>query len=143
MILVDANLLVYAHVRGMKQHARSKAWLDDAINQGDRVGLPWPSLLGFLRLVTNPRVFTRPEPFEQAWRIVAGWLDNTNVWIPIPTDRHRDVIGPLLLVASGRPNLVPDAHLAALSIEHGLTLFSADGDFARFPGLRWKNPIGL
>jgi uncharacterized protein len=141
MILVDANLLVYAHVRGMTQHPQAKAWLDGEINRGGRVGLPWPCLLGFLRLVTNPRVFTRPETLDRAWRAVACWLDNPNVWVPVPTEHHRDVLTPLLSAAAGRPNLIPDAHLAALAIEHGLTLCSADGDFARFPGLRWQNPL--
>jgi toxin-antitoxin system PIN domain toxin len=141
MILVDANLLVYAHVRKMAQHASAKAWLDGEINRGGRVGLPWPSLLGFLRLVTNPRVFARPEPLNQAWGTVAGWLANSNVWIPVPTDRHQEALAPLLSFAAGRPNLIPDAHLAALAIEHGLTLCSSDGDFARFPGLRWQNPL--
>ena len=105
------------------------------------VGLPWPSLLGFLRLVTNPRVFARPETLERAWRMVASWLDNPNVWIPVPTERHQDMIRPLLPATAGRPNLVPDAHLAALALEYGLTLCSADSDFARFPGLRWQNPL--
>jgi uncharacterized protein len=141
VILVDANLLVYAHVLSMPQHGRAKTWLDGEINRGGRVGLPWPSLLGFLRLVTNPRVFARPEPLEQAWRTALRWLDNPNVWIPVPTERHREMVGPLLAAATGRPNLVPDAHLAALAIEHGLELCSADGDFARFPGLRWRNPL--
>ncbi len=141
MILVDANLLVYAHVRNMVQHARAKAWLDAQINGGGRVGLPWPSLLGFLRLVTNPRVFARPEPLDRAWRTIGSWLENSSVWIPVPTERHRDALSPLLSAAAGRPNLVPDAHLAALAIEHGVTLCSADGDFARFPGLRWQNPL--
>jgi hypothetical protein len=141
MILVDANLLVYAHVRSMPQHLAAKAWLDGEINRGGRVGLPWPSLLGFLRLVTNPRVFTRPETLEMAWRTAGSWLDNTNVWIPVPAERHRELVTRLLPATAGRPNLIPDAHLAALAIEHGLTLCSADGDFARFPGLRWQNPL--
>jgi uncharacterized protein len=141
MILLDANLLVYAHVRGMTQHGRSKAWLDGEINRGARIGMPWPSLLGFLRLVTNPRVFSRPEPLDRAWLAVASWLNNPNVWIPLPTENHRDTIAALLPATAGRSNLVPDAHLAALAIEHGLTLCSADGDFARFPGLRWNNPL--
>jgi toxin-antitoxin system PIN domain toxin len=138
---VDANLLVYAHVGNMTQHIRAKAWLDGEINGGGRVGLPWPSLMSFLRLVTNPRIFTRPEPLDRAWRVVVGWVDNPNVWIPVPTERHRQVLAPLLAAAAGRPNLLPDAHLAALAIEHGLMLCSADGDFARFPGLRWQNPL--
>jgi toxin-antitoxin system PIN domain toxin len=141
MILLDANLLVYAHVRNMTQHNRAKAWLDGEINRGGRVGMPWPSLLGFLRIVTNPRVFSRPESLDQAWRTVLSWLNNPNVWIPVPTENHRDAMDPLLPAAAGRPNLIPDAHLAALAIEHGLVLCSADGDFARFPGLRWNNPL--
>jgi len=141
MILVDANLLVYAHVKDMAQHAKAKAWLDEQINSPARVGLPWPSLLGFLRLVTNPRVFDRPETLEGAWSCVGEWLDNPNVWIPQPTERHREVLASLLPATAGRPNLVPDAHLAAVAIEHGLTLCSADGDFGRFPRLRWVNPL--
>jgi uncharacterized protein len=141
MILLDANLLVYAHVRSITQHPRAKAWLDGEINRGGRIGMPWPSLLGFLRLVTNPRVFSRPEPLNQAWLAVLNWLNNSNVWIPGPTENHLNAIGPLLPATAGRPNLIPDAHLAALAIEHGLILYSADGDFARFPGLRWHNPL--
>jgi uncharacterized protein len=141
MILIDANLLVYAHARSMPQYSRAKTWLDSEINRGGRIGMPWPSLLGFLRLVTNPRVFNRPEPLNRAWQVILSWLDNPNVWIPVPTENHRDAIAPLLPATAGRPNLVPDAHLAGLAIEYGLTLCSADGDFARFPGLRWKNPL--
>lgn len=141
MILVDANLLVYAHVTSMAQHPKAQAWLDAQINSPARVGLPWPSLLGFLRLVTNPRIFNQPETLEEAWSCVMGWLDNPNVWIPQPTERHREVLATLLPVTAGRPNLVPDAHLAAIALEHGLMVCSADGDFARFSGLRWVNPL--
>jgi hypothetical protein len=105
------------------------------------VGLPWPSLLGFLRLVTNPRVFERPAPIRSAWQQVEEWLDCEAAWIPAPTERHRQVLGRLVTEATVRANLVPDAHLAALAIEHGLVLASTDGDFARFPGLRFENPL--
>ncbi|MGD8945351.1 MAG: hypothetical protein PVI62_01755, partial [Desulfobacterales bacterium] len=105
------------------------------------VGLSWPSLLAFIRLVTNPRVFERPESVEKAWKQIEEWLDCSPVWIPQPTERHREVLGPLLVNQGLRANLVPDAHLAALAIEHGLTLCSTDGDFGRFPGLRWENPL--
>lgn len=138
MILLDANLLIYAHVESFSQHTSARAWLDARLSGGGRVGLPWPSLLAFLRIVTNPRVFERPEPMRDAWRQVEAWLDIDTAWIPEATERHREVIGHLL--ADGA-NLVPDAHLAALSIEHGLILCSTDGDFARFPGLRWQNPL--
>ncbi len=141
MILVDANLLVYARVSSMPQHQRARAWLDQKLNEPAPVGLPWPSLLGFLRLVTNPRIFQRPETIESAWKQVESWLECDSSWIPLPTDRHREILGPLLGHVGGRANLVPDAHLAGLAIEHGLQLCSTDGDFARFPGLRWHNPL--
>jgi toxin-antitoxin system PIN domain toxin len=141
VILVDANVLVYAHVRSFPQHERARTWLDGALTGPSRVGLPWPSLLGFLRLVTNPRVFQRPESMEDAWGQVSGWLDAEVVWVPQPTERHRDVFASLLGLPGMQANLVPDAHLAALAIEHGLTLYSTDGDFARFPTLRWQDPL--
>lgn len=141
MILVDANLLIYAHVRSFPQHEAAREWLDDRLNGQARVGLPWPSLLAFLRLVTNPRVFEHPERMPVAWRQVADWLNCQCVWIPQPTERHETVLGTLLEAQSMQGNLVPDAHLAALALEHGLTLCTTDGDFARFTGLRWENPL--
>jgi toxin-antitoxin system PIN domain toxin len=141
VILVDANLLVYAHVASFQQHQVAREWLDGKLNGAAPVGLPWESLLAFLRLVTNPRVFEHPEPAAAAWDQVAAWLNCANVWIPLPTENHRAVLGDLLSVTRAHANLVPDAHLAALALEHGLVLCSADGDFARFPGLRWENPL--
>lgn len=141
MILVDANLLVYAHVSSLSQHENARGWLDDRLNGVTAVGLPWASLLGFLRLVTNPRIFERPESIPDAWKQVEGWLGCASVWIPMPLERHHEILKPLLLQSGMRANLVPDAHLAALAIEHGLTLCSTDGDFARFPNLRWENPL--
>lgn len=141
MILVDANLLIYAHVGSFPQHARARAWLDGQLGGGGPVGLPWPSLLGFLRIVTNARVFERPEPIGEAWRQVEAWLDADACWIPQPTDRHQELLAKLVASGGIQASLVPDAHLAALAIEHGLTLCSTDGDFARFAGLRWENPL--
>ena len=141
MILIDANILVYAHVASLPQHERARTWLDAQVNGHAPIGLPWPSLLGFLRLVTNPRVFQRPEAMAEAWGQVAAWLDREVAWIPQPTERHRDILGALLADARVQANLIPDAHLAALAIEHGLLLCSTDGDFARFPRLRWQNPL--
>jgi toxin-antitoxin system PIN domain toxin len=142
LILVDANLLVYAHVQESTGHAQARDWLDGELNRSRRVGLPWPSLLAFVRLVTNPRIFERPEPIHQAWKQVEDWLDNETVWIPAPTERHRDILARALREIGGRANLVPDAHLAALAIEHGLTVCSTDGDFGRFSDLKWINPLG-
>jgi toxin-antitoxin system PIN domain toxin len=141
VILVDANLLVYAHVGSLPQHERARIWLDGELGGASRVGLPWPSLLGFLRLVTNPRVFQRPESMSDAWMQVSAWLDADVAWVPQPTERHRDVLASLLAAPGMQANLVPDAHLAALAIEHGLTLCSTDGDFGRFAALRWRDPL--
>lgn len=141
MILVDANILIYAHVGSFGEHEIARDWLDRQLNGATPVGLPWPSMLAFLRLVTNPRVFDRPEPIADAWRQVRLWLDCEVAWTPRPTERHAELLGQFLALPGLRVDLVPDAHLAALAMEHGLTLCSADGDFARFPGLRWQNPL--
>lgn len=121
MILVDVNLLVYASVPADPRHTAARTWLDGRLNGAERVGLPWPSLLGFLRLVTNPRVIARPASIRAAWAHV--------------------VLGGLLGDLGQGGNVVSDAHLAALAIEHGLVLATADGGFARFPGLRYENPL--
>ncbi len=141
MILVDANLLVYAHVSSFPQHQTTRDWLDKQLNESPRVGLPWPSLLAFLRLVTNPRIFEKPESATTAWKQVEAWLDCPAVWLPQPSETHRKVLASLFASQNISANLIPDAHLAALAIEHGLILCSTDGDFARFKGLRWENPL--
>ena len=140
MILVDANLLVYAVDRSAVQHQAARIWLQARLTGSQRVALPWPSLLAFLRVVTNPRIVSRPAPMHDAWATVRGWLGLPSVWLPEPTAAHAEVLGSLLEGVSSS-QLVPDAHLAALAIEHGLTLCSNDGDFARFSGLRWENPL--
>ena len=141
MILVDANLLIYAVTPGFAQHDAARAWLQDRLSGTAAVGMPWSSLLAFVRVVVNPRIFERPRSLPQAWIQVEEWLDRPQVWQPQATERHRHVLGGLLTGAVPQPDLVPDAHLAALAIEHGLTLCSTDGDFARFRGLRWENPL--
>ena len=141
MILVDANLLIYSHVGSMPQHHKARDWLDACLNGAAPVGLPWPSLLSFVRLATNPRIFERPLSIAGAWKQIRSWLDCPPVWIPTPTDKHRQILEVLLSDIGGRSNLVPDAHLAALALEHGLILCSTDGDFARFQALRWQNPL--
>ena len=141
MILVDANILIYAHVDSFAQHRVAREWLDHQLNGPAPVGLPWASVLAFLRLVTNSRVFEHPESIVDAWSQVRTWLACESVWTPEPTERHADVLGEFLTLPGVHGNLVPDAHLAALAVEHGLTLCSTDGDFARFRALRWLNPI--
>ncbi len=141
MILVDANLLIYAHVSDAPLHRPARQWLDDRLNGSARVGLPWPSLLSFLRIVTNPRIFPRPEGIDCAWGQVKDWLGAGPAWIPQPTDRHVAVLEKLIADTGVHANLVPDAHLAALAIEHGLVLCSTDRDFSRFGDLRFENPL--
>lgn len=141
MILIDANLLVYAHVATLSQHEPAREWLDGRLNGVAPVGIPWPSLLSFVRLVTNPRIFKQPTNIANAWNQVEEWLDCRPAWIPMPTDQHRKVLASLLKNQKLSANLVPDAHLAALAIEHGLILCSSDGDFARFADLRWEDPL--
>lgn len=140
MILVDANVLLYAHVNSFSQHESARTWLDATLSGSTRVGLPWESLLAFVRLVTNSRLFSRPESPVDAWQQVSEWLDAEPAWLPVPTERHREVF-EALVPSITKSTLVPDAHLAAIAIEHGLILISTDGDFARFPGLRWRNPL--
>jgi hypothetical protein len=141
VILVDVNILVYATFKNFSQHEPAREWLDEQLGGAAKVGLPWPSLLGFLRLATNPRQFPRPLRSTEGWQQVTSWLSARPAWIPQPTDRHAEVLAALLADPGVHGNLVPDAHLAALAIEHGLTMCSADGDLARFKGLRWTNPL--
>lgn len=141
MILVDANLLVYAHSEAMPQHDAALAWLQERLNGSARVGLPWTSLLAFLRIVANPRVFDPPVSGRQAWAKVGEWLACPPVWIPGPTERHSEILDELFTEHDLTGNDIPDAHLAALAIEHGLVLATTDGDFARFSALRCTNPL--
>ena len=113
MILVDANILVYAAMRVLPQHGTASEWLNRQLSGLSRVGLPWPSLLGFLRVVTNPRVFANPPSTQAAWERVTAWLGCETVWIPQPMNRHPEVFGRLLSLPGVRASLVDDAHLAA------------------------------
>ena len=140
-MLVDANLLLYAKFSSFPQHEGARSWLEDRLAGPGRVGLPWHSLLAFLRISTNARAFTPPLTIGEAWEQVLEWLSLPQVWIPQPGERHAEVLGQLLESTGATGNLIPDAHLAALAVEHGLTLCSTDGDFARFGTVRWENPL--
>ena len=141
MILLDANVLLYAANRDAPEHDRARSWLDQRLNATARVGFPWPSILAFVRIASNPLVLRQPVTPADAWRQVQEWLGCEPAWIPLPGGRHVDIVGRLFDEPFVTSRLVPDAHLAALAIEHGLTLCSTDGDFARFPGLKWENPL--
>lgn len=141
MILVDANLLIYASSSTFPQHRAAREWLDRQLNGSARVGLAWASFLAFLRVMTSPRILQRPISMAEAWGQVETWLAAGPTWVPEATERHPEVLGRLVALPGIRGNLVHDADLAALAIEHGLVLCSTDGDFARFRGLRWQNPL--
>ena len=140
-MLVDANLLLFAVDLRSRWHKPARSWMDEVLNGTKRVGLPWQSLSAFLRIITHPRVTEVPLQPDEAWGHVEAWLGAPAAWIPQPTSSHADVLGSLIRSYQLRSNMVPDAQLAAVAIEHGLTIFSADTDFARFSEINWVNPL--
>lgn len=140
-MLLDANLLLYAVHQRAEQHERAAAWLTEQLNGHRRVGFPWQSINAFLRISTHPRAFERPLDAATAWGRVTDWLAAPVAWLPEPGREYRRVLGDLVGTYDVRGNLVPDAALAALAIENGVTLISTDTDFARFRELRWENPL--
>lgn len=141
MILIDANILIYAAVEDMPNHDLAKDWLEEKFNIHHKVAMPWISLIAFLRITTNARVFQKPLTIEQATSQISDWLEQEQVWIPQETTNHFKIITQLLNELGVAGNLVTDIHLAALSIEHGLTLCSFDRDFAKFKSVKWINPL--
>jgi toxin-antitoxin system PIN domain toxin len=140
-MLVDANVLLYAVDEQSRAHTAARSWLEEALNGSRRVGLPWQSLLAFVRIVTHPRALAAPLTPPDAWSFVADWLDAPAAWVPQPGRGYRDILGRLVCDLDLRGNLVSDAALAALALEHGLAVVSADSDFARFRELTWLNPL--
>lgn len=140
-MLVDANILLYAVDETRPQHDRARQWLEEALNGSRRVGLPWPSLTAFVRIATHPRALRDPLGAADAWAYVEDWLDAPAAWVPAPGRGYRDILGRLVRELDLRGNLVADAVLAALCVEHGLSVVSADSDFARFRELTWINPV--
>ncbi len=141
MRLLDANILMYASFDVYPQHRATRLWLDARLNDAETpLGIPWETLLAFVRLSSNPRIRTPALRVTEAWAQVDFWLSAPCVWIPQPTQNHRRILDSLLRIQDMTSKLVADAHLAALAMEHGLVLVSADTDFKRFPGLRFENP---
>ncbi len=140
-MLVDANLLLFAVDSGSPWHRRASDWLTDQLSGEHRVGIPWESLGAFVRVATHPRASDHPLQPDDAWAFVEEWLAVPTVWVPQPTEAHAEVLGGLVRRYRLAGNLVPDAHLAAIAIEHGLEVCSADSDFARFTEIRWRNPL--
>ncbi len=142
-MLVDANLLLFAVDEESPFQAAASRWLTEQLNGAARVGLPWQALGAFLRISTHPRAARQPLTSDEAWAHVQDWLAAEAAWIPNPTERHAEVLGDLIRRHHLRGNLISDAQLVALAIEHGLTVYSADTDFAGFPEIRWENPVAL
>ena len=141
MILVDANLLLYAYDPRSEQHTASRRWLEDALSGPTLVRFAWLSLWAFLRISTNPRVFERPLSMTEAEGHVSSWLAQPVAGVLDPGERHWEILRGLTAAGQTAGPLVMDAALAAIAIEHGATLCTTDRDFARFPGLHWTNPL--
>ena len=141
MILVDANLLLYAEDSLSAQHIAAREWWDAQWSGVEPVALCWPVLTAFIRIGTNVRLHRRPLTLKEATERVQSWLDQPCVRIIQPTEQHWAMLQKMLRGGNATANLVSDAHLAALALEHNCALQSSDADFARFPGLRWKNPL--
>lgn len=140
MRLVDANVLLYSVNEASPHHARARTWLDAALSGDEGIGFAWVVVLAFLRIATHRAVFARPLSVESAVDMVRRWLAQPTALAVEPTSRHLDVLAGLLHETGTGGNLVNDAHLAALAIEHDSVLVSFDADFARYRGLRWEQP---
>jgi toxin-antitoxin system PIN domain toxin len=143
VILIDANLLLYAYDPRAAQHAAARRWLERTLSEPALVRFAWLTLWAFLRISTNPRVYASPLTMQEAEGHVTAWLAQPSVGILEPGERHWTVLRELTRDGQTSASLVMDAALAAIAIEHGATLQTTDRDFARFADLRWTNPIGV
>lgn len=143
MKIVDANILLYAVNSASERHETSRRWLDAALSGADTVGLAWVPLLAFVRLTTKVGLFPSPLRLEEATRQVSEWMTAPGAVVIGPTPRHVDVLAGLLARVGAGGNLVNDAHLAALALEHRGTIVSYDSDFGRFDGVRWQTPEAI
>ena len=141
MILVDVNVLVYAHRRDAPEHARYRGWLENTVNAERAYGMSDLVLSGFLRIVTHSRIFQEPTPPAAALAFASEVRDRPNCVSLTPGPRHWEIFTGLVPQSGAKGNLVPDAYLAALAIESGSHFITTDRDFARFPGLRWRHPF--
>ena len=141
MIVIDANLLLYAYDPVSPHHAKARAWIEQTFSGNELIGIPWQSVAAFLRIVTNSKLPGQGVAFGRAAQVVDEWLDQPNVRLLAPGEQHWRLFRQMITEGQARGTLVSDAQLAALTIEHGGVLHTTDRDFARFPGLRWTNPI--
>ncbi len=141
MILVDANLLIYAVDADSRSHHEARRWLEKVLSGTTRVGLPWIVILAFLRVTTRPGFVRNPLPPEKGLAYVESWLEQPFV-VPVrPGEHHWSILKNLLRSTGTAGNLISDAHIAALALEHGYSVYSADNDFKRFPGITHINPL--
>ena len=140
MKVVDANVLLYAVNRDSPHHAPARRWLDVALSGDEPVGFAWVVLLAFFRLTTRQGIFPSPLTLRQAVSVLETWLAQPVAVVLQPTVRHLDVLHGMLGPLGTAGNLVTDAHLAALAVEHGAEIVSFDSDFSRFPGVQWRTP---
>ena len=143
MILVDANLLIYAVNQDLPQHKQARAWWERMLSGTARVGMPWVSIMAFLRICTNPRIFSQSLPPEAAIAYIDEWLDEPPVQLVALGTGHWPILRNLLLQTGMAANLTTDAHIAALALEQGHSVYSAANDFQRFPGLKHVNPLSV
>jgi toxin-antitoxin system PIN domain toxin len=141
MILPDANLLLYAYNASAPEHIVAKTWWEESLSLPEIVGLTWQTITAFLRISTNPRAFPNPLTIAEATEAVEAWLERPMVKLVIPGDRHWPILNRLLAEGQCSGPLVMDAHLAALAIEHGATLYTHDRDFSRFSALSTSDPL--
>ncbi len=141
MIIPDVNILIHAHNSESRDHEKAREWWDATLNGVEGVGLPWVTILGFIRISTHRGILQAPmTPIEVSSRI-EEWLGLPHVHIPVPAEGHFMRLSQVLDRLGTAGNLTTDAHLATLAMERGYTLYSTDVDFARFPGLKWVNPL--
>jgi toxin-antitoxin system PIN domain toxin len=141
VIVLDANILLYAYDSSSSKHVKARAWVEHILSEGLLVGIPWQTAHAFLRIVTNPKLSGQRFTIEEAAEIVDSWWTQPNVRFLAPGEHHWTVLRRMLVDGQARGPLVTDAQLATLTMEHGGVLNTTDRDFARFPSLRWSNPL--
>lgn len=141
MIVPDVNVLIHAAHAGSSHHAAARTWWEEVLSSDAPVGLPWVVATGFIRIVTNARILQAPYTPVEAMDIVDGWLARPSVIAIGPGRSHAKILRSFLEPLERGGNLVPDAHIAAITVEHDGTLWSSDRGFAKFEGLRWKDPL--
>ncbi len=141
MILVDANLLLYAYNTDAPEHERARTWLEASLSSPVPFALSWQTITAFVRISTNIRAFPQPLSTKEVVEIVGEWMERPNVIVLHESERHWEILARLLNEGQISGALVMDAHLAALAIEHGATLATTDRDFARFANINTTNPL--